>query len=707
MAESKFDALAYIALEGGGGKGAVYKGAIEALEKLFYIEHKNHNLKYRGKFSEESDSKINSSIFNYSKRDDKVKIKGIAGASTGAINAFALCLGLNSEDINGILEKFPFKNLLKDIDSGKYRMIGKGDSATNPCGILVGEDNFKKLGKGDGVKVYEFEGNKRFRVQGSFAKYLLRKGLISLVVKSVISGAIESLDQFSKMFVKSEKSSGNSDLPQKNVFKQIINFMGFLKNKRFGLAAITGINNIFVFVLTKIFHNKLHNLSIDSIGNLLWDRGMYSGFIVREFLFNCMLYSFKKDTYCKINFVDYFIENGINLEKINSINIDFTKTKDDFRQCDLNKKQLNKLYSITFREFHTITNIDFVVSATNITTSQPMYFSHKWTPDFPVLEAVGMSMNLPPALKAIYNEADVIFQMEGDIPKSVLREKSNVIDLDKYYKVLNKVLTYIKSHFDLDFSLNGNLSFSSYLPYLRKLIIADDEVKEKEKKNTKPENPNVVKPSDKELIFCYNAAFKGLFIDSGVINNIPYNAFRITSDNQMDKILALKLDNNFPEEHMEQLLKALGKEATRSTIRVDDIVALKAGIREEAEYTPQWKAKVDEVFGKINSDYKGLNKPGYKLVKKALLAVKEERSKKFTPWNKQVNAITGVFDALQYGADQGQIRQLSDNNNIICLYCYGIGTYDFNLNELTSLIEFANTQSKKDVLDYFSKTTDN
>jgi hypothetical protein len=31
-----FEDLQYISLEGGGGKGAVYKGAIVALEKLFY-----------------------------------------------------------------------------------------------------------------------------------------------------------------------------------------------------------------------------------------------------------------------------------------------------------------------------------------------------------------------------------------------------------------------------------------------------------------------------------------------------------------------------------------------------------------------------------------------------------------------------------------------------------------------------------------------
>ncbi len=97
----KFEDLEYITLEGGGGKGAVYLGAVKALEALF----KNDTLNLQA-----VDGVSNpKSILDYiDKKSNALKIKGIGGSSAGAITSFPLALGLSSTDIQEILEKYPF-----------------------------------------------------------------------------------------------------------------------------------------------------------------------------------------------------------------------------------------------------------------------------------------------------------------------------------------------------------------------------------------------------------------------------------------------------------------------------------------------------------------------------------------------------------------------------------------------------------------------
>jgi len=55
-----------------------------------------------------------------------------------------------------------------------------------------------------------------------------------------------------------------------------------------------------------------------------------------------------------------------------------------------------------FKEFFNLTGVDLVITATNISTHRPMYFSVWQTPDFPVIEAVAMSMNFPFAFRPVY-----------------------------------------------------------------------------------------------------------------------------------------------------------------------------------------------------------------------------------------------------------------------------------------------------------------
>lgn len=62
---------------------------------------------------------------------------------------------------------------------------------------------------------------------------------------------------------------------------------------------------------------------------------------------------------------------------------------------------------LTFRQFYDLTGVDLVLTGTNITRHSTLYFSVYHTPDFPVAEAVQISMTLPVAFKPVYVDTDV------------------------------------------------------------------------------------------------------------------------------------------------------------------------------------------------------------------------------------------------------------------------------------------------------------
>jgi len=67
--------IEYLVFEGGGGKGNAYLGAIQALQEVNVLPLHKHEL------------------------NEKLQVKGVAGASAGAITALMVALGLTSDDI--------------------------------------------------------------------------------------------------------------------------------------------------------------------------------------------------------------------------------------------------------------------------------------------------------------------------------------------------------------------------------------------------------------------------------------------------------------------------------------------------------------------------------------------------------------------------------------------------------------------------------
>lgn len=64
---------------------------------------------------------------------------------------------------------------------------------------------------------------------------------------------------------------------------------------------------------------------------------------------------------------------------------------------------------VTFEDFFYLTGVDLVLTGTNLSTQEPKLFSVYHTPDFPVIEAVSISMNLPFIFRPVYINGAVKF----------------------------------------------------------------------------------------------------------------------------------------------------------------------------------------------------------------------------------------------------------------------------------------------------------
>lgn len=69
---------------------------------------------------------------------------------------------------------------------------------------------------------------------------------------------------------------------------------------------------------------------------------------------------------------------------------------------------------VTFAMFMRLTGVDLAITGTNVTTKRPVVFSFGNTPDFPVTEAVGISMSIPLLFKPVLNRTRVIADWGSD-----------------------------------------------------------------------------------------------------------------------------------------------------------------------------------------------------------------------------------------------------------------------------------------------------
>lgn len=137
------------------------------------------------------------------------------------------------------------------------------------------------------------------------------------------------------------------------------------------LSNVHLIGNIDEFIL-KQFQLPGHWLYIY---NILYDQGLFPGFAVQ----------------------DYFAD-------VTSRRLPVVLRWSEAERKEFTKE---KALEMTFAEFHEYTGLDLVIAGLNVVNGNQRNFSYRCTPDFPVVAAVMMSMNIPGLFKPVYVDAEI------------------------------------------------------------------------------------------------------------------------------------------------------------------------------------------------------------------------------------------------------------------------------------------------------------
>ncbi len=298
--------IEYLVFQGGGGKGLVYLGAIFGLEFVFakYILSKQKDLE-ESLVPESGTANIIMptpiSLFPISIPPKYRQLKGVAGSSAGAINAFCLAMGMSYSDIDKVLDK-----------------TERNFSA--PKGII---NSFEKF----------FEAPR-------------------LAYRYIADGTSKR--------EKDNVSSWSSDWLSA-LIKDLL-----IVTSPLGYVIRLFAKNYLVKVLAPRFSEYIENVARAN--------GLFSGFEVRLFFETLMTENLLKHSYRQ----KFVLNAGL-------------ATK--------------KAHEITFKDFFNIT--DLVITSINVVQKMPKLFSVYHTPDFPVTEAVGMSMSIPIAFKPVIAQKQV------------------------------------------------------------------------------------------------------------------------------------------------------------------------------------------------------------------------------------------------------------------------------------------------------------
>lgn len=359
---NKFDLnkIKYLSFEGGGGKGIVYLGAVRALEKKFGKKIA-HNMLVKPIID------INSRL-----NDDLNRpIKGISGASAGAITAFMLSLGMSSREIENEINKTQIVSFKRSFLNGILRFT--------PWGLFFGN---KK------IKVSQFE---LFfdKPNGKLMK-VVKEGASTIEYDNYYKTGITALSLSLLLFFKT-------------IFISILSII--LKvTKAFTNQSI---------VFERFFDSDLD--SIEYTYSIIFNRGMFVGTTTKTYFASLIEnYLYKKVDWESI-LKPYFPRREYNPETgfVTTIPSIILLAQDDIlRNIIINidsiieNPDLRPVFKsgekLTFKELLYLTGVDLVITGTNLTTNRSLYLSTYHTPDFPVVDAISISMNLPIIFKPVY-----------------------------------------------------------------------------------------------------------------------------------------------------------------------------------------------------------------------------------------------------------------------------------------------------------------
>jgi predicted acylesterase/phospholipase RssA len=323
----KPEQVSYLVFEGGGGKGAAYQGVFRALTE--------HRLLPRP---------IRSSH----------PIRGVAGASAGALTALFVALGYSEAELQEEM-KFKFEDFLDNAHPSQLRGVrmraidSSGKNAAESYILRWGPapENGQKWSIPPVPPVAEVFNRRMKQAQDLATAWpiVLLQTLIAgkenvMQLLSLVNPLANSQEKMLALLELFIKSSNYKDL-QKNILEM------FDKDSR----------DVIGVYLSRILGQSNRELGI-RIYALMYDHGFFPGFALRN--------------YCAEK-----LKQRLKLESL---------------QAGLD---------LTFTQFVDKTGCDLVVSGTNITRRRSAYFSEHHTPDFPVAEAIALSMSIPLVFKPV------------------------------------------------------------------------------------------------------------------------------------------------------------------------------------------------------------------------------------------------------------------------------------------------------------------
>lgn len=755
----EFKNLEYIVMEGGGARGATYLGAIRAMEEnmidRFFEDEAIFVHTERNPYPALLD------FYRLDNSGNKVPvIKGIAGSSAGAITTFGIALGFSSKEVDTVLQ-FPFQRFLDENDAGKYRMVDKDGE------LAIGQDKKHRFPKNVELhfdKKFEYDFSRdSTRVGNNLYKFAKRNLTATLIIKILADGVGSQFQQIENVQKKIDAKTDDIFLDELRYFSK---FFLRTRNNFFQKWGWAKLLNLFLFKVFLPIKFKLPmKLDADNVANLLIDRGMYSGFQIREFFMDMMIFAATRETHFHRGVLEWYkkklklTENQkeeIKKEILAATDFEIGKRSKSKFQKEIILNFFQEISTINFRDFNEITGINFGMCVANLSTGNPMYFGHEWTPDFRVLEAVAGSMSIPPAIKPLYNEADVVKTNHGERPAFVKSDGSfELHDFYKWQHIVKKGLQQLIYDDDKTkgtiVDLNNEIDISAFLPKLRDvvngeyktdtatgLVTMDSPKTERKTKVIYQGNEYTIDYNT--YLFFFNATYKGLFIDGGYRNNIPFNFFRLRNDN-IDRLVAIKIDDHFPPELLERVYEKIKMklahldieefffseftspgniaddgldeflsqfETTKHKVTKKEII-LETRIAFEEYMQKAWKNLTEEE--KSKTDYWEVQKQMAvdpkamkRLTKETLKAYKKKHLT--APWKQPVSITATALDGYAYGNEKGQVRSITDHNHILPLYDCGVSTFDFDMKAVLPMIKMAQAQAFLHTNDFFKPGND-
>lgn len=333
------DQVHYLVFEGGGGKGLAYVGAIQALSKLGILPQPLQCSR---------------------------KLRGVCGASAGALTALFVSLGYSAEDILKEVTSNDFTTFLDMPRPGVLRGVRRRSGVTKAPELFGSVEPYEAFW---GAPRPEGERWDRSFDQVDERRITERRAFATAIAGSPYLVILQLMVRIGRAVLRRNGGVYTGPFPAGILFGPLV--MGMLPEALKDIKPLDA--NFWVdFILkqtgwesgstshtylTKLFGTGEKDLA-DRLHALLFDRGAFSGFALRD--------------YCA--------------EKI---------------QKALKLMTLEEGRNISFRALQRETGCDLRVTATNITQQYSGYFSATHTPDFPVADAITASMSLPLVFKPL------------------------------------------------------------------------------------------------------------------------------------------------------------------------------------------------------------------------------------------------------------------------------------------------------------------